>query len=112
MPNNQLYPAFAKGTSYYPSGYYGSGIHFNNQGTNAGATTFFLTSGSLPNFYAGMENPSIAYGSQQAQADTTSPTYSNNMTNSTAIGGAVKFSILWNDDTSLNPNGQYIFSTK
>ena len=44
-------------------------------------------------------------------ADTTSPTYSNNVHNQTVAGQSTLFSILYNDDTALNPNGQYIFST-
>jgi len=39
------------------------------------------------------------------------PTYSNAQTNSTTAGQTTKFSLLVNDDTALEPNGQYIFST-
>lgn len=43
--------------------------------------------------------------------DTTKPTYSNNQTNTTESGASCLFSILYNDNTALHPNGQYIFST-
>jgi len=43
--------------------------------------------------------------------DSTAPTYSNNATNNTEISASTKFSILWNDNVALNPNGTYIFST-
>ena len=43
--------------------------------------------------------------------DTTPPTYSNNQTNSTFAGQSALFSIQWNDNSDLYPNGQYIFST-
>jgi len=44
-------------------------------------------------------------------ADTTEPTYSNAQTNTTIAGETILFSILYDDDTALEPNGQYIFST-
>lgn len=43
--------------------------------------------------------------------DDSSPTYSNIAHNNTVVGESVKFSILWNDNSALNPNGQHIFST-
>jgi len=43
--------------------------------------------------------------------DITTPTYSNLNHNSTTPGELTLFSSLWNDETSLSPNGQYIFST-
>ena len=43
--------------------------------------------------------------------DTTKPTYSNNQTNSTIAGQSTLFSIQYDDNTALNPNGQWIFST-
>jgi len=43
--------------------------------------------------------------------DTTPPTHSNNQTNTTLAGAAINFSILWNDNIALHPNGQYVFST-
>ena len=39
------------------------------------------------------------------------PTYSLNQTNNTIAGASTLFSILYDDDTALHPNGQYIFST-
>ena len=39
------------------------------------------------------------------------PTYSNVQTNTTIAGETALFSILYDDDTALEPNGQYIFST-
>ena len=43
--------------------------------------------------------------------DTTPPTYSQVSVNNTLAGQLTKFSININDNTALNPNGQYIFST-
>ncbi|MFA4960864.1 MAG: hypothetical protein WC548_04345, partial [Candidatus Pacearchaeota archaeon] len=43
--------------------------------------------------------------------DTTSPTYSNAGSNNSYVGLSTNFSILWNDDSALNSNGQWIFST-
>jgi len=43
--------------------------------------------------------------------DITSPTYSDNSTNSTSAGGSTLFSLLADDDHVLTPNGTYIFST-
>lgn len=39
------------------------------------------------------------------------PTYSSIAVNTTIAGTSANFSILWDDDVALNPNGQYIFST-
>jgi len=39
------------------------------------------------------------------------PTYTDNQTNTTTVGAAVNFSIVYDDDTTLHPNGQYNFST-
>lgn len=47
----------------------------------------------------------------ESAGDTTPPTYSNNSTNNTLISQSTNFSILWNDETALHPNGYYIFST-
>jgi len=47
----------------------------------------------------------------QEIGETTPPTYSNNQTNNTIAGATVLFSILYNDDTALEPDGGYIFST-
>ncbi len=44
-------------------------------------------------------------------SDEKAPTYSNEQTNSTEAGTACNFTLDWNDDIVLNPNGQYIFST-
>ncbi|HOW36681.1 MAG TPA: S8 family serine peptidase, partial [Candidatus Pacearchaeota archaeon] len=43
--------------------------------------------------------------------DTTAPTYSNVEQRNTTAGQSATFSVLWNDETSLIPNGEYIFST-
>lgn len=55
-------------------------------------------------------NPFV-YVSTSAAEDTTPPTHSNNQTNTTIAGASVLFSILYNDDVALNPNGEYVFST-
>jgi hypothetical protein len=44
-------------------------------------------------------------------SDTTSPTYSSVSHNSTVAGASARFSALWDDETSLHPDGAYIFST-
>lgn len=46
-----------------------------------------------------------------SEEDTTPPTYSLNQTNSTIAGESTLFSLYWNDDTALETNGEYIFST-
>lgn len=43
--------------------------------------------------------------------ETIPPTYSNNQTNTTEVGTSCLFSILYDDNTALEPTGQYIFST-
>ncbi|MCK4552602.1 cadherin repeat domain-containing protein [Candidatus Pacearchaeota archaeon] len=43
--------------------------------------------------------------------DTTKPTWSGNQTNTTVAGAFCLFSILYDDNSALNPNGGYIFST-
>jgi hypothetical protein len=43
--------------------------------------------------------------------DSTKPTYSKNVTNTTTAGQPILFSLEANDDISLNPNGKYLFST-
>lgn len=43
--------------------------------------------------------------------DTTKPTYSNNQTNTTIAGAFTLFSVLYDDDTALEPDGDWIFST-
>lgn len=51
------------------------------------------------------------FASGPADEDTTPPTYSNAQTNNTIAGESTLFSLLVNDNTALNPNGYYIFST-
>jgi len=48
---------------------------------------------------------------QESVEDTTPPTYSNQGTNNTQVSLATKFHILYNDNTALESNGGYIFST-
>lgn len=43
--------------------------------------------------------------------DTLAPIYSDANHSNTTTGQATEFSVLWGDETSLNPNGKYIFST-
>ena len=43
--------------------------------------------------------------------DETLPTYSNNQTNTTIAGASCNFSITYDDDTALEPDGEWIFST-
>jgi len=43
--------------------------------------------------------------------DTTPPTYSNPSHNTTIAGASCNFSIDYDDDTALHPNGQWIFAT-
>ncbi len=51
------------------------------------------------------------YALVELAPDSTSPTYSNANHNTTIAGAPILFSILWDDDTVLETNGQYIFST-
>jgi len=51
------------------------------------------------------------YAVWEAGGDETPPTYSNNQTNTTIAGALANFSIDYDDDTALHPNGQWIFST-
>ena len=44
-------------------------------------------------------------------SDETPPTYSNNQTNTTIAGEPSLFSIEYDDDTALESDGGYIFST-
>jgi hypothetical protein len=44
-------------------------------------------------------------------SDETAPTYSLNQTNNTEVGESTLFSLYVNDNSALNPKGQYIFST-
>lgn len=68
---------------------------------------------SLPiNFYTANKRPGWRLALYAVVAeDTNSPTYSNIQSNSTIVGQSTSFSILWDDGTGLDPNGQYIFST-
>jgi len=45
------------------------------------------------------------------EADETPPTYSNAQTNTTIAGATILFSILYDDDTALEPDGDWVFST-
>jgi hypothetical protein len=53
----------------------------------------------------------LRIGFWSAIGDRNAPTYSNAGHNSTILGESVLFSILWDDETSLHPDGAYIFST-
>ncbi len=69
------------------------------------AGIFFKSDGSKM-FIGDVENNKILEYTINAP-----PTYSNEQTNTTESGAAVIFSILFNDDTALHPDGQYVFST-
>ncbi len=67
-----------------------------------------------PDFYDSQN--SRYYNSVQSQIqlpflDVTAPIYSDANHSNTTTGQATEFSVLWGDETSLNPNGKYIFST-
>ncbi len=44
-------------------------------------------------------------------SDEIPPTYSNNQTNTTVVGAFTLFSILYDDETELEPDGDWVFST-
>ena len=71
------------------------------------------SAGWIATEYNNQYSPSSFYsvGSEETDGDTTSPTYSNNAHNTTLAGNSINFSIDWNDNSALHPNGQYIFST-
>lgn len=71
FPSSQLYDAWARANTYYctvdgGSACYGTGLHFNNQGTNAGPLVFYLSSanssGALDSFFSINFNPTIYIG--------------------------------------------------
>ena len=64
---------------------------------------FIYTSSSIDDVVSVMKAPGTA--------EINPPTYSNNQTSYPASGESITFSILWDDDFALHPNGQYIFST-
>ncbi len=78
--------------------------------TNANLT---IKLNSTPyNFYSPLVIGNVSLDSYTAGGgDTTPPTYSLNQTNSTLAGQSTKFSLYVNDETALETNGQYIFST-
>jgi hypothetical protein len=72
----------------------------------------FLAGNSTSSFYSPLisgDSGLEVYTSDGA--DTTPPTYSNIAVNTTTAGTSANFSIDWNDNVALHPNGQYIFST-
>jgi hypothetical protein len=77
--------------------------------------TLNLTSNNLVSYRwffndsSGNENNTGVYN--VTTTDTTLPTYNNSQTNNTNIGQATNFSLYVNDNSALNPNGQYVFST-
>ncbi len=62
--------------------------------------------GTSTNTYTGTESIYAVWEEGEAP-----PTYSDNQTNNTEAGKSTVFAIKYNDDTALNPNGGYIFST-
>lgn len=61
FPTTQIYPAWSRSDTYYctaggGNNCYGVGLHINNQGTNAGALTFYITAGETSNFFSIGEN--------------------------------------------------------
>jgi parallel beta-helix repeat protein len=51
-----------------------------------------------------------SYSTGGGSSDTQAPTFSNPSYNTTQAGKPCNFSITWNDNQALQPNGQYIFS--
>jgi lysophospholipase L1-like esterase len=78
--------------------------------TNANVTIKLVT--NEDNFYSPLVLGNITFNDYLISIeDTTSPTYSLNQTNNTEINQSTLFSILVDDETALETNGQYIFST-
>lgn len=73
------------------------------------------TAGWIATEYNNQYSPDSFYSvggeEEESAEDTTDPTYSNIAHNTTIAGNSINFSIDWNDNSALNPNGQYIFST-
>jgi len=64
------------------------------------------------NIVNGSSYPFLSWEYTEATGeDLTAPTYSNINHNQTVAGELTLFSSYWNDNTALNPFGQYIFST-
>jgi hypothetical protein len=77
-------------------------------GLDDGTYTYYTWAKDTSNNEAASETRTMTITSS---ADTTSPTFSNAGHNSTVAGAFTRFSVLWNDETALHPNGVYIFST-
>jgi hypothetical protein len=76
-------------------------------------TTFSITAedDDTTNNCNGREFNWIAISTGESSVELNSPTYNLQGVNSTTAGNSVLFSILADDDTALNSNGAYIFST-
>jgi len=68
---------------------------------------FYCYTGSVPE-EVWIDDVYVTY---MPDSDSTPPTYSGAAHNTTVAGAGVKFSIEYNDNIALNPNGGYIFST-
>ena len=84
-------------------------LGFDNADPGTAGSTGWLTNYSLSKYV--YPEPTYIIGVEEDSGDAIKPTYSNNAHNSTTVGSLTKFSIQYNDNTALNPNGQYIFST-
>ena len=84
----------------------------NNVSFHAGTTTKYSLGAPATarnDTLMGVHNWTITDGGTTGEQY--APTYSNNQTNNTLAGESTLFSILWNDNVALHPNGQWVFST-
>ena len=80
--------------------------------TNLTLNYTFIAGNDTTSFYTPLILGDVTFEAwSSAVADTTSPTWSLNQTNSTINGSSTLFSLYWDDDTALEDLGQYIFST-
>ena len=82
---------------------------FNGVIDEVGIWSRILTYSEISDLYndgSGIQPP-ISSGA----SDTTPPTYSDNQTNQTLVGKSTVFAIKYDDDTALETDGGYIFST-
>ncbi len=86
---------------------YGNGAYFDGLIDEVGVWNRDITTDERTSLYAARDG----FGYPFIEEDIIPPTYSDAQTNTTDAGAPVLFSILYDDDTALEDNGQYIFST-
>jgi len=80
--------------------------------TNLTLNYTFIAGNDSTSFYTPLILGDITFEAWASSVeDTTAPTWTLNQTNTTIANTSCLFSLYWNDDTALEPTGQYIFST-